>query len=149
MARLDNWQSNLSGLIEAKRAEAFDFPNWNCLMWAFAGIEAVTGRDLGEAYRGKYANEKAAARLLRKVDGVKTSQELLEKHLGETRPVAFARHGDIVLVDPAGTGLELPQDVELFGPVPGICYGAVSFFVGETGLVPVETLRLGQVIWVS
>jgi len=149
MARLDNWQNNLSALIEDKRAEAFDFPSWNCLMWAFASIEAVTGRDLGVKYRGKYKNELGASRLLKRVDDVTTSQALLEKYLGEPRPVAFARHGDIVLVDPVGTGLELPSDIELFGPVPGVCYGATSFFVGEFGLVQVETLRLGQAIWVS
>lgn len=149
MARLDNWQNNLSGLIEAKRAEPFDFPSWNCLMWAFAGIEAVTGKDLGLPYRLKYRTERQAAKLLRTVDGVKTSQELLEKHFGEARPVAFARAGDIVLVDPTETGLDLPADIDLFGPVPGICYGPISYFVGEVGLVEVETLRLGQAIWVS
>lgn len=149
MARLDDWQTNLSRLIEDKRAEPFAFPTWNCLMWAFAGIEAVTGRDLGLPYRGKYKDERSAAKLLRKVDQVKTSQELLEKHLGEARAVAFARPGDIVLVNPADTGLELPADIELFGLVPGICYGETSFYVGETGLIQVETLRLGQAIWVS
>lgn len=149
MARLDNWQNNLSSLVEAKRSVAFDFPNWNCLMWAASAIEAVKGQDILAAYHGKYKDEKAAARLLRKLDKVSTSQELLEKHLGEPKPVAFARHGDIVLVNPAETGLELPADIELFGPVPGVCYGAISYFVGETGLVEVETLRLGQALWVS
>ncbi len=147
--RLDNWQSNLSSLIEAKRNEPFDFPNHNCLMWAFSGIKAVTGKDLSLPYRGKYKDEKAAALLLRRVDNVETSKQLLVKKLGKVRPIAFARHGDIVLVDAKRAGLELPADIRLFGPVPGICYGSISYFVGETGLVQVETLRLGQTIWVS
>lgn len=150
MARLDNWQTNLSSLIEAKRNEPFDFPNWNCLMWAADAIIAVKGVDILARYRGKYKSEKAAATLLRKLDKVTTSQALLEKTLNcEPQPIAFARYGDIVLVNPAETDLELPADIELFGPVPGVCYGPISYFVGDTGLVEVETLRLGQALWVS
>lgn len=149
MTRLANWQNNLSELINAKREQPFDFPTWNCLMWAASAIEAVTGEDILAAYHGKYKTEKAAATLLRKLDGVKTSQALLEKHLGEPQPVAFARAGDIVIVDPTDTGLELPADIELFGPVPGVCYGSISYFVGELGLVEVDTLQLGQALWVS
>ncbi len=147
--RLDNWQSNLSALIEDKRNEPFAFPTHNCLMWAFSAIEAVTGQDLSLSYRGKYKDEKTAALLLRKVDDVKTSKALLIKKLGKARPIAFARHGDIVLVDAKFAKLELPGDFRLFGPVPGVCYGSVSYFVGELGLVQVDTLRLGQTIWVS
>lgn len=149
MTRLANWQNNLSSLIESKRNEPFDFPTWNCLEWAAAGIIAINGQDILEKYRGRYKTEKGAAKLLRQIDKVTTSEDLLCKYLSDPKPVAFARMGDIVLVNPDDTELELPADTELFGPVPGICYGPVSFFVGENGLVSVDTFRLGRALWVS
>lgn len=149
MTRLANWQTNLSALIEDKRNEPFDFPKWNCLMWASSGIEAVNGSKILAKYEGKYKTQKAAAKLLRKLDNVTTSQALLEKHLGELRPIAFARHGDIVLADENTGGLVLPADLALFGPVPGVCYGPISYFAGEQGLIDVPTLQLGHCLWVS
>ena len=149
MARLDNWQNELSSFIEEKRHVAFDFATWNCMFFVLGGIEAVTGIDYAAAYKGKFKTEKGAARLLRRIDNVANSKEFLEKHFGEAKPIAFARHGDIVLVNPDEAGLQLPTDIELFGVVPGLCYGSVSYFLGEFGLVQVDTLRLGQTIWVS
>lgn len=149
MARLVDWQSNLTAFIEEKRSEPFDFANWNCLLWVCACAAVVIGQDYCEPYKGKFKNELGAAKLLRKLDNVSTSLEFLEKYFDEPRTIAFARMGDIVLVDPADIDIELPADAELFGVVPGICYGSISYFLGETGLVEVETLKLGQAIWVS
>lgn len=149
MAREPNWQSRLSQLIVEKRNEPFNFPTWNCLMWAASAVDAVKGVDILAAYHGKYKTQKSAATLLRKLDKVTTSQALLEKHLGETKPIAFARHGDIVLVDEEATDLGLPADLALFGAVPGVCYGTISYFVGEHGLVDVPTLQLRHCLWVS
>ncbi len=150
MSRLDNWQNNLSSLIEQKRNIPFDFPTWNCLMWAGKGIEAVSGNNPVVHHNGKYKTEKAAATFLRKTDKVNTTQALLEKHLKtKAQPIAFARMGDIVLVNPDTIELDLPADIKLFGPVPGVCYGSISFFLGEDGLVEVNTFLLGQAIWVS
>lgn len=150
MVRLDNWQNNLSAIIEKWRNNPFDFPTANCLIWVSECIKAVTGEDILVDYAGKYTTEKQAASLLRKTDKVKTSQELLELKLQVApKSIAFARHGDIVLVDPNQADIELPSDIELFGLVPGICYGPISFFLGEFGLVKVETLKLGQTLWVS
>ena len=146
--RLDNWQNNLSEFLEEKRRVPFDFPTWNCMFFILGGVEAITGIDYASKYKGKFKTELGAAKLLRQIDGVKSSQAFLEKYFGEPKPVAFARHGDIVLVDPAKTELQLPADIELFGTVPGICYGQISFFLGVDGLVETETLRLGQALWV-
>lgn len=148
--RLPNWQSNLSQLIRDKRASPFDFAKWNCLMWAFADIIAVTGIDHGLDYRNMYSTEKGALKLLRKVDGVKTPQQLLMFKLGqELQHIGLARHGDIVFVEPEQVGLGLLCDMTTFGPVPGVCYGQLSYFLGQDGLVEFETLRLSGAIWVS
>lgn len=149
MARLDNWQNNLSALIEAKRNEPFIFKTHNCLLWVLSAVEACTGKDLAEPYRGNYTTEKSAARLLRKIDKADSCLAMLQKHLGELKPIAFARAGDIVILDPSKSDLELPTDTNLFGLVPGVCYGVVSYFVGEHGLIEYETLRLEGALWVS
>lgn len=149
MARLANWQNNLSSIINERREVGFDFAHMNCMFWVADVVKAITGDDFLAAYRGKFKTEKGAAKLLRKLDGVDTSQELLIKRFGPLQPISFARMGDIVLVKPDETELDLPADLELFGPVPGICYGTASYFLGYDGLVEFETLRLGQAIWVS
>ncbi len=150
MARLDNWQNNLSELIEAKRNEPFSFPSHNCLMFVLDAVKAVTGQDYSKNYRGKYKTEKQAASMLRKVDNVKTTQQLLELKLNQTlQPISFARMGDIVLINPLEASLDLPTDIKLFGLVPGVCYGEFSYFVAEQGLIQVETLKLGGTLWVS
>ena len=149
MARDPNWQSQLSELIENKRNEPFNFPTWNCLIWACAAVKAVNGLDIHGKHDGKYKTPEGAAKLMRKSEQVESSQAMLEKYLGELKPIAFARHGDIVLAEKEVTDLGLPADTALFGSVPGVCYGSVSFFVGEFGLVTVPTLQLGHCLWVS
>lgn len=146
--KVDNWQMKLSCFLNESRSKYFDFPNWNCLTFAADAIECLTNFDLLAKYRSKYKTEKEAAKLLRKLDNVKTSQELFKKHFGEIKPVAFARIGDIVFCDDSSL-VDLPTDTRLFGPVPGVCYGNVSFFVGESGLISVDTLHLSGAIWVS
>lgn len=149
MARLDNWQTNFSLYLEEKRNVSFDFALWNCLFFAVGAAETITGENPLQRYVGKFKTEKQAAILLRKLDNVSTSEQFLEKYYGEQKPVAFARIGDIVLVDPNETELDLCSDASLFGLVPGVCYGLNSYFLGENGLIDFPTLRLGSTIWVS
>lgn len=149
MSRLANWQTNLSSLIELRRHQLFHFPSHNCGLWALEAIEAITGNNHIELYKNKFKTEKGAAKLLRQVDKVSSTQEMLQKVLGcEPQPIAFARMGDIVIANET-TALGLPGDMILFGHVPGVCYGSISFFVGEFGLVQIDTLQLGNTLWVS
>jgi len=143
MTRLDNWQTNLSELLKSRMAEPFHIERFNCLMWGFEAVQAVTGVDHYAPFRGKFKTAKGAAKVLRQVGQAETSVELLERLFGEKKPLAFARRGDIVAADVATLGLSLPSDVELFGPAIGVAYGLNSYFLGENGLVPVETLKLG------
>ena len=143
MTRLDNWQTNLSDLIRKREAEPFDIVSFNCLMWALEGIEAVIGDDYYKPFRGKFKTAKGAAKILRAKGKVDTSAAYLEALLGEQKHMAFVRKGDIVVADVSDPALILPSDVALFGPPVGICYGEISYFVGETGLVSLQTLQLG------
>ena len=88
-------------------------------------------------------------KLLKKLDGVSSSQELLEKHFGDTKHIGLARMGDIVLARNGAFDLGLIASMDFFGSVPGVCFGPISYFVGEAGLVEVETLKLDKALWVS
>lgn len=141
MNRLDNWQSNLSELIESKRETAFVWGEFDCTQLAFMAIEAVIGVDHSGPYRGKYKTAAGALKILRKVGKVETPVQLIEGILGEPQAIAFARKGDIVTAIP-NDELTMPSAIDVFGPVLGVCYGARSFFVGEHGLIEVDTLKL-------
>jgi len=148
--RHDNWQTRLSDLIEANREKPFDFVSHNCLLWAGLGIKAVTGKNPVSKVAGNYADERSALIYLRNKEKVKDVPEFLAKTLGqEQRAIAFARQGDIVFAN-----TESVEDLsincgKIFGEVPGVCYGSISYFVGEFGLVSCETLKLSRTLWVS
>ena len=148
MARLDNWQSNLSALIEAKRKEPFAFGSFDCSLWAGMAIEAVNGVDIYSPYVGRYSTALGALKKLKQIDKVSKPIEVFDKNLGERQPIAFAKKGDIVFTSNPDIDIQLPDDFDTFGPVLGVCYGQNSIFVGEAGLIEITTLQLDGCLWV-
>lgn len=144
MVKLDNWQADLSDLIRKRETEAFDICNFNCLMWACEAIEAQTGEDFYKPFRGKFKTAKGAARVLRQKGKSETAEGYLATLLGEPISKLFIKKGDIVVADPETPGLDLTSDLDLFGQALGVCYGAVSYFVGSAGLIAFPTLSLGS-----
>lgn len=147
--RHDNWQNRLSQLIEDKRAEPFKLGTFDCSLWAMLAIEAVNELNIYDSYLGKYTTATGALKQLRKVDNVKQPFELFSKYLGESQPIAFAKKGDVVFTSNPDIDIDLPTDFDTFGPVPGVCYGQNSIFVGEFGLLEINTLQLDCCLWVS
>jgi hypothetical protein len=141
--RLDNWQANLSDVIRERQFTSFDIVGFNCLMWACDAIKAVSGENHYAIFEGTFKTAKGAAKMLRQKGKAETSAEYLEALLGERKHVAFLRKGDIIVSETQDPLLTLPSDLDLFGPPVGVCYGDISYFVGETGLVSVHTLQLG------
>jgi hypothetical protein len=141
MNRLDNWQANLSDVIRDRRERPFAWGTDDCTQFAFDAVKAVIGTDYGVPYRGKYSTAKGALRILKKVGGVETPAELMAKLLGPSQPIAFARKGDVVTCDPDAIGFGVQDGVSTFGPLIGVCYGHLSYFVAEAGVATVETLQ--------
>src|SRR5690348_3444564 len=136
--RHDNWQTRLSDYLREVETKQFDFPTWNCAFFAAGAIEAQTEEDILSAIRGKFKNEAGAAKQLNKIYGVKTVQELFKQKLDvPLKSIAYARPGDIVFASGDKLDFDLPVDTKLFGPVPGLCYGQQSYFLGEHGLIKV------------
>jgi hypothetical protein len=148
--RHNNWQNRLSGVINNAH-KPFDFVEHNCLFLALQNLDAMLETRHYNKYKS-YAKDgpEAAAIKLRKVDKVKTCQELLQKLVSnpELQHISAARPGDIVFIEHNRESLPVTQ-VELFGPTPGVCYGLISYFVGENDLIEIPTLTLDSALWVS
>lgn len=142
-----DWQTRLAELIETNRDKPFDFVEHNCLLWAGKGILAVTGKNPVKV-AGQYTDEKSALRLKKELKVAGVPDYLARVLEQEPRPIAFARQGDIVFANVDADDLEVMRG-DKFGNVPGVCYGSVSFFLGEFGLISYETLRLDSTLWVS
>lgn len=105
MQRLPDWPTRLAAFIEARRERAFSWGDSDCCLFVCDGIEAMTGTDPGERWRGLYQSERGARRVLRDNDGVSGLATLI---LGQPVPPALAGRGDVVLIDtPAGEALAL------------------------------------------
>ncbi|MCA3194500.1 MAG: hypothetical protein INH12_31060 [Cupriavidus sp.] len=119
MQRLHDWPERLAAFIEARRERAFSWGESDCCLFVCDGIEAMTGTDPGERWRGLYQSERGARRVLRDNGGVSGLATLI---LGHPVPPALAGRGDVVVIDtPAGEALAL-------------CVGANIAAQGEWGL---------------
>lgn len=96
MNRLPNWYSRLFNLISEKENEQFKIGTNDCTIFAADVVNAVTGVDYAEKYRGKYKTFKAGNELL-KADGFESNIDFIEKNFEEI-PASFSRAGDIGLI---------------------------------------------------
>ena len=141
MNRHANWQERLSDLIRARTGKEFAWGAGDCTQFAFDAIKAVTDQDPLAEVRTRYKTAAGAVKTLRKL-GAQTCEELIARYCGERKTIAFARKGDVVVVDnPEAIGLDVEHGAEAFGPIIGVCYGQFSYFTAPYGLVRVETLR--------
>lgn len=129
-------RTKLRDLIEANRDRPFEWGQHDCALWAVTCRLELSGVDHGKFFRGKYSTARGAARRM-KTFGVSSPVEVADRLLGDRAPIALARVGNVVAADLSRLGL---LDGPNLGWALGICNGAQSFFVTETGLVSIETL---------
>lgn len=131
MRRRQDWDLRLAAAVEAARGRAFAWGAHDCATWAFDTVAEMTGApSAAAAWRGRYATETGAARVLRRLgnDGL---ESLVRAELGAPlASVRLARRGDVVL---GGT----PEAV-------GLCAGPRAVFVGPAGTatLPMAACRL-------
>jgi hypothetical protein len=141
-SRLPGWRSALNAHIEAHRNVCHSYDRakgLDCSRWTASGRFVVSGIKYPIIEKGTYKTERGALAYIVR-NGCETVDQLAEKTLGPRIPISFAAAGDAVLADLEKMGLAggLPQ----IGLVLGICNGASSYFVGETGLIELPTLAL-------
>jgi len=102
LRRDDDWPYFLERYLIENEKQNFQYGHFDCCLFAAGAIEAMTGVDLAEAFRGHYANHKQAMVIVRKACGrmsfVSLAAKLFEKaHMPEVAP-QFAQRGDVVLI---------------------------------------------------
>jgi hypothetical protein len=108
-------RTRLNAFLRANEHRIYDLGIWDCAVFAFDAVEAMTGTDHLAVYRGKYSTYSEAEALMRETDRVATLRSLVTKKLGEPIPIAMARTGDLVS----------------HGPSIGILYAGRGIFLAE------------------
>lgn len=106
--RLPDWRSRLIDYLADAARSPFEEGQYDCALFFAGGVQAMTGVDHAEAYRGRYSTTKGGLRILRK-DGFDDHIALAAHYLPE-KPVAFAAEGDgAVIPTPDGPALGIVQ----------------------------------------
>lgn len=124
--RLPDWETRLHDFMLANRDREFAWGQWDCILFACAAAEAITGVDKAATYRGRYSDEKGARAILRK-QGKGTLLATVD-HEFEAKPVAYAVRGDLIW----------------HAGCVGVCMGGTAAFVTDPVLMDaLEAPRIG------
>jgi len=121
--RIQDWPERLDAFIKAAEKRPFCWGEFDCALFAADCVFALTGIDHAADYRGKYAEERGALRLVKKAGGLAA---IATKALGQPIPLFSAQRGDVVLLKQPEIGMTL-----------GICCGRFCAFAGPEGLIMV------------
>lgn len=123
LKRLADWPDHLARVIDGARNTPFTWGQNDCCLFAMDCVEAITGTDIAQPYRG-YNTMREGVVLLKRCGGVTGIAETEAKNynIPEIKPLTMQR-GDVVLFD-IGRGDTL-----------GICGGQYIFAPGEDGLI--------------
>ena len=92
--RLPDWEQRLADFLVRHEHRPFEWGEWDCILFACAAADAMTGHDAAAAYRGRYTTRRGAARILRRL-GQGTLLATVD-HEFPAKPVARAIRGDLV-----------------------------------------------------
>jgi len=99
--RLDDWRARLAAEMDRQRRDAFAWGRHDCAIGFAAGIvEALTGVDLAQDYRGRYRTQAGALRPLRD-SGAAGLGDFAATMLPEIHP-SRARVGDLGIIAAPG-----------------------------------------------
>lgn len=132
--------SKLAVHVNENRHRPHVWGSHDCLLWALSAIRIKRDIDLAKIAKLRYKTPAGAMKLIKRY-GFSAPEDIMENILGFGKPVANALVGDIVAVDLHKLGINCPGEKHI-GKSLGVCLGHVSYFVGDEGLVPLETLKL-------
>lgn len=121
MQRLHLWPDNLADFLERSETRAFS-ETYYCATFAADAVIAMTEFDPMKPYREM--TQSAAAEAVRKDHG--SLLKYLQSLFGDMVSSAFARRGDVML--------------RAHGKALGICFGAQTAFLSDTGVAYEPTL---------
>lgn len=123
MLRIEGWEERLAAVVAGARRTPFAWGTHDCLSFSCQAIEALTGVDRFGEFRGRYASEGQALRLLSELGG---HWEDAARWFFGAEPVntRFARRGDICARGDDGAIHAL-----------AVCVGARAAGLGPEGVV--------------
>lgn len=140
MQKVENWLQLLNAHIEENRNKPFEWGQHDCGLWLASCLIVTTGQDFAADIRGKYKSAAGAIRAMKKASGSSTPEGFAEARLGAPKPALLAFPGDGVAADLQELGVTGGE--RQIGLSLGICNGALSWFVSETGLVELPTANM-------
>jgi len=120
LTRLPDWHARLVAYLAAASRTPFAPGAHDCALFAAGAVQAMTGNDLAEGWRGRYRTLAGGRRVLKR-EGVADHVALAARHLEEV-PVSWAQPGDVAAVPTAD------------GPALGVVQGASIYVVSAAGL---------------
>jgi hypothetical protein len=124
VARLDGWPARLNAAIEAQRDVPYALGSEDCLKFACACAEAITGIDYYAPWRGRYRTKRDAYRLMLEFAGGGLGEGADKLHgLVARRDLKHLHRGDWVLYRDS-------EDEHL-----GVCLGQKAVGYQASGLV--------------
>jgi len=118
--RLENWPTLLNDFISSRMDTPFKWGVHDCTLFAADCAWAITGTDPAKEYRGTYASETSAARIIVESGGFR---ELVNQNMGQEINPKLAQRGDWVLIH-QGDSLAL-----------AVCMGINFVAAGKEGLI--------------
>lgn len=115
MHRQPDWEDRLNTYLDRVKEDTFEWGKHDCALYSAGAVKAMTGHDPAADLRDTYTDEAGAKLALReKASGtlLRTMRAWFTEHPG----VAFAKRGDLVMLDRATVG---------------VCVGQFSWFVGQ------------------
>ncbi len=119
--RYPDWPIRLNKYIAKVQHDPFVMGKHDCCTFAAGAVEAMTGIDPMEEFRGKYATWREAVTALKALGENKLQATLVAK-FGEPIGGAYAQKGDVVMYEGAC----------------GIMLGLFGMFIGGNGLMYVR-----------
>jgi len=111
LIRREDWAARLAAFLAAARTRPFAWGEWDCALFALAGVESLTGAVLADWWSG---DARAASEALRARGGLAA---IVDELLPRREVVAAARRGDVALFDgPHGDTLAVVEGRYLASP---------------------------------
>lgn len=128
-SRLPYWESALNDCIEAARYKEYKIGKHDCALFVVEVIKRISGLDLLGRLKDKYNNKAESLKFIKELGG-KGLKEAVVFILGYNDiSVTLATQGDLLIYK------DFKKEEHL-----GICVGHKTVFLGESGLVFVNTL---------
>ena len=135
--RYPDWPERLAKFIDAARIKPFVWGENDCCLFAMDCVQAITGQDLAQPYRG-YTSQTQALRLLNRSGGVAGIAEAVaaKYDIPEITPLT-AQRGDVCLFDIGrGNTLGIRAGEHIYAP-------GFKGLIGFPALQAVRAWRIG------